>query len=464
MAKLCPKCGEPLDANGYCGPCNLNISVYQKIQDTSKVLYNQGLQKAKVRDLSSAIDLLNRSIRLDKGNIDARNLLGLIFFEIGETVSALQQWVISKNLKQDNNDALYFINKIQNNQSYLDKLNTAIKKYNQSLSYIEQNSIDLAIIQLKKVISLNPKFVKAYCLLGLCYYKEGQMDKAKRTLIKVFAIDKSNYVARKYLDALHEDTATAADFEETEVTKGGFSGPSLSSRRFNMNGALFQFLAMLIGVGIGLSVMMFLVMPSRIQEKEDEKNAIYAEVDDLEEVRDGLESQVAELKTEIADQMAENNGLTSDIADKETALAEVSKLVKAFEYYAVEERTISDLTLAADVLFDIDISLLDEETQIVHTSLTTVIYPDVAYEAWLAGYDNYRFGQFEEGISNLETSFKYEKNDFYTDETLYFLARCHQKLDDKETALKIFDKLLEEYPDGTTKIINDAKYYANQLR
>ncbi len=150
MAKLCPKCGGPLDANGFCPIDNISISVYEKIKDTSKVLYNQGLQKAKVRDLSGAIDLLKRSIRLDKTNIDARNLLGLIFFEIGETVSALQHWVISKNLKQENNDAVYFINKIQNNQSYLDKLNTAIKKYNQSLTYIEQNSVDLAIIQLKK--------------------------------------------------------------------------------------------------------------------------------------------------------------------------------------------------------------------------------------------------------------------------------------------------------------------------
>ncbi len=103
MANLCPKCARPLDADHYCDHCQLSVSVYKKIKDSSKVLYNQGLQKAKVRDLSASIDLLSRSVRLNKNNTDARNLLGLIYFEIGETVSALQQWVVSKNLKAKNN-------------------------------------------------------------------------------------------------------------------------------------------------------------------------------------------------------------------------------------------------------------------------------------------------------------------------------------------------------------------------
>lgn len=459
MAKLCPKCGEPLDANGFCEACNLNISVYNKIKDTSKVLYNQGLQKAKVRDLSGAIDLLNRSIRLDKDNIDARNLLGLVFFELGETVSALQHWVISKNLKQDDNDAIYFINKIQNNQSYLDKLNTAIKKYNQSLTYIEQNSIDLAIIQLKKVISLNSNFVKAYCLLALCYYREKQLDKAKKTLLKIFAIDKSNYVARKYLDALAVDSPSSDDFAEPlESDKRIFQGPSLSSKKFNVNSALFQFVAMLVGVGIGLSVMMFLVMPSRIQEKEDEKNVISGKVKDLEATRSDLESEIAKLTTSITDKDSRNGELSSDISSMETELEEVTKLVKAFEYYAVEE-----MTEAADVLHEIDQNLLDEQVQIVYTTLTTEIYPAVAYQAWLDGYDDYRLGRHEDGIVNLETAFKYEQADFYSDETLYFLARCHQKLGNDEEAIKVFEKLLEEYPEGTDKIINDAGYYLRVL-
>ena len=50
------------------------------------------LQKRKVRDLSGAVVSLKRSLKFYKNNIPARNLLGLIYFEIGETVAALGQW------------------------------------------------------------------------------------------------------------------------------------------------------------------------------------------------------------------------------------------------------------------------------------------------------------------------------------------------------------------------------------
>lgn len=460
MAKLCPKCGKPLDAKGFCKECNLSISVYNKIQDTSKVLYNQGLQKAKVRDLSGAIDLLNRSIRLDKTNIDARNLLGLIFFEIGETVSALQQWVVSKNLKQENNDALYFINKIQNNQGYLDKLNAAIKKYNLSLAYIGKSSLDLAIIQLKKVISLNPNFVKAYCLLALCYYKDGQTDKATKLLLKVFAIDKSNYVARKYLDALTVDSPTSSDYVEKETKeKGGFLGPNFSSDKFKVNNAMFQFVTMLIGVGIGLSVMIFLVNPSRVQEQEEEKTVIVSQVKELETLRTDLEAQVKTLQTDVASFESTNGQLTTEMASKKIELEEMTKMVRVFENYIIGE-----LVVAADMLYEIDETLLAEDVQMVYGSLTSEIYPSVALDAWKDGYDDYRLGRYEDGIVVLETAFKFEKNDYYTDETLYYLARCHQKLEHNDEAIKVFEKLLEEYPDATPKIRNDATYYLNTLK
>ena len=57
------------------------------------------MEKAGVRDLSGAIESLKISLRFNKLNIDARNLLGLIYYEMGEVVTALTEWVISKNLQ-----------------------------------------------------------------------------------------------------------------------------------------------------------------------------------------------------------------------------------------------------------------------------------------------------------------------------------------------------------------------------
>lgn len=97
-------------------------------------------------------------------------------------VSALTEWIISKNLEPEKNIADEYIQAIQENQARLETINQTIKKYNQSLLYCQQGSEDLAVIQLKKVLSLNPNLVKAHQLLALLYIKTGEYERAGREL------------------------------------------------------------------------------------------------------------------------------------------------------------------------------------------------------------------------------------------------------------------------------------------
>ena len=143
--------------------------MYKRIMYISNRYYNDGLEKATVRDLTGAITSLRQSLKFNKDNIEARNLLGLVYFEMGEVVAALSEWVISKNLRPNKNIADDYIDMIQTNASRLESINTTIKKYNQALIYCQQDSLDLAVIQLKKVLSLNPKFIRAHQLLALLY-------------------------------------------------------------------------------------------------------------------------------------------------------------------------------------------------------------------------------------------------------------------------------------------------------
>lgn len=71
-------------------------------------------------------------------------------------------------------------------------------KYNQALLYCKQNSRDLAIIQLKKVLSLNPKLVSGHQLLALLYSGRTH-DLAKKSLRNAGKIDANNTVTLRYL-------------------------------------------------------------------------------------------------------------------------------------------------------------------------------------------------------------------------------------------------------------------------
>ncbi|MFR7846922.1 MAG: tetratricopeptide repeat protein [Coprococcus phoceensis] len=112
--------------------------------------YNDGLRRANIRDLSGAIISLKKSLQFNRDNIAARNLLGLMYFGQGEVGEALVEWIISKNIKSHENIADYYIKKVQETPSELETMNQAIKKYNQCLTYCQQDGEDLAVIQLKK--------------------------------------------------------------------------------------------------------------------------------------------------------------------------------------------------------------------------------------------------------------------------------------------------------------------------
>ena len=94
----CYNCGAKLGRENICPECGVNVKIYKKIVMASNEYYNDALAKASVRDLSGAIESLKTSLKFNKLNIDARNLLGLIYFEMGEVVEALTEWVISKTI------------------------------------------------------------------------------------------------------------------------------------------------------------------------------------------------------------------------------------------------------------------------------------------------------------------------------------------------------------------------------
>ena len=135
----CPRCNAKVAfMKDRCDNCGQDLKTYRKVISLSNIYYNKGLEQAKVRDLSGAIRSLKQSLEFNKLNTNARNLLGLIYFEEGEIVSALSEWVISKNFQEKNNDADQYMNAIQSTPNKLDSYNQTIKKY--ATGYILEES------------------------------------------------------------------------------------------------------------------------------------------------------------------------------------------------------------------------------------------------------------------------------------------------------------------------------------
>ena len=226
----CVNCGAfltDMDLD-YCPNCGYNVLIQKKVDYLSKSFYNQGLEKASIRDLSGAIACLKQSLIYDKRNIKARNLLGLVYFETGEVVSALSEWVISKNLQPARNLATEYINKLQANRNRLNAINETIRKYNNALMLCREGHEDMAAIKLRRILSQNPKLIKGYHLLALIQMKNHEWNKARRTLKKAARIDKTNTTTLRFLREVDEQTGVTTNLEKSK--KGLFHSNKASKQ------------------------------------------------------------------------------------------------------------------------------------------------------------------------------------------------------------------------------------------
>lgn len=136
-----------------------------------------------------------------------------MYFETGEAVSALSEWIISKNIKPDSNVAVEYIRKVQAEPARLDTINQTIQKYNIALKCCREGNEDVAAVQLKKILSQNPKLIKAYHLLALIYIHHEEYEKARKILKKAARIDKTNSTTLRFLKEVDEQTGTVTSLE-----------------------------------------------------------------------------------------------------------------------------------------------------------------------------------------------------------------------------------------------------------
>ena len=69
---ICYRCNHDAEKNISCPVCGADLKIFHKAVRLSNFYYNDGLQKAGVRNLSGAIASLRKSLKFYKYNIEAR--------------------------------------------------------------------------------------------------------------------------------------------------------------------------------------------------------------------------------------------------------------------------------------------------------------------------------------------------------------------------------------------------------
>lgn len=468
---VCYQCGCTLSEHDFCTSCGADVALYKKIIYISNRFYNEGLERANVRDLTGAINSLRQSLKFNKNNVEARNLLGLVYFETGEVVAALSEWVISKNLRPKKNIADDYIDMIQTNQNRLDIINQTIKKYNQALTYCNQDSLDLAVIQLKKVLSLNPKFIRAHQLLALLYINSEEWEKAKRELTKCTEIDTNNTATLRYLKEVDEmlmpeegvKNSPRKKHRSEEIIKYQ-SGNETIIQPVNMKEGkgVTSLLNLGIGILIGLAAAVFLILPARIQTA---RAGIDEELRKVSEQLDSKTATINEQQLQIDELTAENDSLQQQMQDylgTDGTMQAADSLMEAAAAYLNDPE---DVTAVADYLEEIETEDEEGETsnskafEGLYDTIVALVGPNIAQAYYDAGYDAYRQENYDDAIPNLEKAFKYDPAN---GEALYNLANAYFYTEQTDKAKAAYLQVIQLFPD--TEKAGKANEFLDQIQ
>ena len=396
--------------------------------------YNDGLKKAKIRDLTGAEASLKKSIRFDKYNKDARNLLGLVYYGRGETARALVVWTVSQRLVPADNIASDYLKEFQSSRNALEAVDQAAKKYNQCLQYCRQGGEDLAIIQLKKIVAEQPDFLRAYQLLALLYLHTEQYAKARQALRKAQKLDTTDPITLTYiyeLNRMHKKrTSGQKDVKEQQTVSYKLGNETIIQPVETKEKEK--------GMAFTLVVMWFLIMPAVNQSQARQMNESIVEASDQIASQ---ESEINALEKELESYRTQSDEAQTAKETAESTKSSYESLMDIQSKYRYGSESNENL---ADELLAINQDSLGDLGKEQFTELTGSIYPSACRRQYNRGVANSDVENYEAAIENLSKVVRMDES--YDDgNAMYLLAQAYEETGDTENAKNYYQKVTEQF-------------------
>jgi tetratricopeptide (TPR) repeat protein len=336
----------------------------------------------------------------------------------------------------------------ENTPDIPDDIKNSIILYNKALDSIRFGSEDIAIIELKKVLSMNPNFYEAMNLLGVCYAYTKDFDKASEVFKRVAAAESNGVKAQEYLTLLnsgHDTLSSPKTFKRRSIVqKSGTKSKvesvdtkpvSLESKNLR-KGGIFRYVAC---AAIGALVVLLAMLPAIFGRSANEEalNALNAEKEVLNEKLATFESDYKMLEQR-------NESLQNDL---ETANASTDYYKACIKLYEAKDLfSERNYEAAADMLLLIRTVDFKEEDKERFDKLNNDVMPAAANAAFNEGYRLFSIGKYQEALERLNKIQIYKHDYESVDRVLYYIGKCYMELNDSRNAVATFQKIISTYP------------------
>ncbi len=336
-----------------------------------------------------------------------------------------------------------------------DYIRNSIILYNKALESLRMNSEDIAIIELKKAVSMNPNFYEAINLLGLCYIETNEHNKAENLFQRVTSAEGNGINAYRYLSFLRNSLVRPLDLNQdvSNITIDGENTKKPDDKDRGMDKALkfllrnrtisgkkINILKYAIGFFAGFMALAILLLAGVFGGGVADLTVNDELVGSLQQKIELLESQNKKLGDDFNAQkkLLDDANTAVDYLRLTNRIFEVQDLLTAKKYEAAGE-----LLLLLN-----NINFADYELN-AYNRLKASVYPLAAEAAHETGYNLYKNEKFSDALKKLERVKVYYKDYKNLDAVDYYIGKCYTALGDIKNAIAAYNRVISQFPNST---------------
>ena len=407
--------------------------------------YKSALNSIKNNNVSKAIDELKLCLKFNSKSVSALNLLGLAYYLKCRFDKAEKTWRKSLSIKTDNNKARDYLELISKRDF------KEIREEYKNLIFNNEVEQKKKINFLKRLIEEYDELIEPYVILGLLYKKEENYEEALQYFYQAYDLDSGNQNIKNYI----------MQCEKEEKNSKPFNFKSKTNKRS----------ALIAGV-IAFTLFAFFLNLSGLSPLNWIENNItgfeFSQSQQTEENSTGSNSQKSNNNSVSArkDNEESEKGLTSDTNNENnTESRENSNSNTTDKKNQNQSNPLKDLSQLDLLEYKSNLSVLSlenikelkerEEERENLEEASTFLEEGTEQQLFNLGMDYFSRGDYQDAADIFNSIYNLTETDYLRRESLFLLARSHEKRDNYKSAEHFYRIYLNEY--------NDTNYYDEAL-
>ena len=406
--------------------------------------YREAMNLIKNNNVSDAIDELKLCLKFNSKSVSALNLLGLAYYLKCRFDKAENTWRKSLSLQKDKNKARDYLELITK-QDFKE-----IRKEYRNILFSDEAEKNQKIKFLKKLIEEYDELIEPYVILGLLYKKEENYEEALKYFYQAYELDSGNQNIKNYI----------MQCEEEDKESSAFNFQSKTNKQSALIAGVIA--VVLFAVFLNLSgVSPLNWIESNIRGFEFSEPAD-GDRENSEETTDNLTSnQTADQSAsegsqleaganspqtdEAGDNSAEKNKNNED--KTQGSSSEILNEMNLLEYQN------SSALISIEELREIKAREREKDKL---EEANTFLEEGTEQQLFNLGMDYFSRQDYQDAADIFNSIYNLTETDYLRRESLFLLARSHEKMDNYQSAEHFYRIYLNEY--GESNYYDEALY------